>query len=212
MKSAMLPGSWKSPTGRQDITDPPAERVTEPREPAGYLVNHPKGVRGAQGVGYDYVIAGNGVFAQAENPNLTARVQLAKCNIKGLKPTTAKIHLPQGKIPLGILEMGIKWFRQNPGVERYFAVQWDGSQYLPVIPEQQGGAASLSYHSLESAVLEFHSHGRLAAFFSGTDDRDEQGFRLYGVAGKMDRMETELRLRVGVYGYFQEIPPEEVFQ
>ena len=212
MKSAMLPGSWKSQTDRQDINDPPAERVTEPREPAGYLVNHPQGVRGAQGVGYDYVIAGNGVFVQAESADLTARVQLAKCSIRGLKPTAAKIHLPQGKIPMGILEMGIHWFRQTPGVERYFAIQWDGSQYLPVIPEQQGRAASLSYHSPESAVLEFHSHGRMAAFFSGTDDRDEQGFRLYGVAGKLDGAEPEMRLRVGVYGHFQEIPAEEVFQ
>ena len=108
--------------------------------------------------------------------------------------------------------MGIHWFRRPPGVERYFAIQWDGSQYHPVIPEQQERAASLSYHSPESAVLEFHSHGRMAAFFSGTDDRDEQGFRLYGVAGKLDRMEPELRLRVGVYGHFQEVPPEKVFQ
>ena len=30
--------------------------------------------------------------------------------------------------------MGIHWFRQTPGVERYFAIQLDGSQYLPVIP------------------------------------------------------------------------------
>ena len=163
-------------------------------------------------MGYDYVIAGNGVFAQAENDNLTARVQLAKCHIRGLKPTTAKIHLPQGKIPMDLLEMGIHWFQRTPEVERYFAIQWDGSQYVPVIPEQEGRAASLSYHSPEAAVLEFHSHGRMAAFFSETDDQDEQGFRLYGVAGKLDRMEPEVRLRVGVYGNFQEIPPEEVFQ
>ena len=164
-------------------------------------------------MGYDYVIAGNGVFAQAENNNLTARVQLAKCPIKRAEADNGEdTPAPGEDSPGDLLEMGIHWFKRTPGMERYFAIEWDGSQYIPVIPEQEGRSASLSYHSPEAAVLEFHSHGRMAAFFSGTDDQDEQGFRLYGVAGKLDRIEPEVRLRVGVYGNFQEIPPEEIFQ
>ena len=44
-----------------------------------------------------------------------------------------------------------------------------------------------------------------AARFSLTDDRDERGFKLYGVLGDLDTLPT-LRLRVGIYGHHHEIP------
>ena len=34
-------------------------------------------------------------------------------------------------------------------------------------------------------VAEVHSHGRARAFFSATDDADEQGLRIYEVAGRL---------------------------
>ena len=60
-------------------------------------------------------------------------------------------------------------------------------------------------------VAEFHSHGSLPAFFSATDDRDEQGFRIYGVTGRLDTVEPELSLRVGVYGHFAPLEWSRVF-
>ena len=60
-------------------------------------------------------------------------------------------------------------------------------------------------------IAEFHSHGGSRAFFSATDDRDEQGFRIYGVAGRLDDPEPELSLRVGVYGHFAPVDWPQVF-
>ena len=60
-------------------------------------------------------------------------------------------------------------------------------------------------------VAEFHSHGGSRAFFSATDDRDEQGFRIYGVVGRLDALRPELRLRVGVYGHFAPVDWSQVF-
>ena len=60
-------------------------------------------------------------------------------------------------------------------------------------------------------VAEFHSHGTSRAFFSVTDDRDEQGFRIYGVAGRLDTDRPELNLRVGVYGHFAPVQWSQVF-
>ena len=60
-------------------------------------------------------------------------------------------------------------------------------------------------------VAEFHSHGSARAFFSATDDRDEQGFRIYGVVGRLDTLRPELRLRVGVYGHFAPVEWPQVF-
>ena len=183
----------------------------KPQEPVGYLVNHPGGIRGRQGVGYYYVLAGNGVFVQAENDRLTARVQVAGCGVRGLAPAESKVELHHGKIPLETLMAGLHWFSQDPDTERYFAVRWEGERYETVTPEQQGARTSLRYQPTESAVLEFHSHGRLGAFFSGTDDRDEQGFRIYGVAGKLGSGTLETVLRVGIYGHFQAVEMREIF-
>ena len=61
-----------------------------------------------------------------------------------------------------------------------------------------GTATRLAYQPPAGVVAEFHSHGGSRAFFSATDDRDEQGFRIYGVVGRLDTPLPELRLRVGV--------------
>ena len=78
-----------------------------------------------------------------------------------------------------------------------------------MVPPQLGTATSLTYAPPAGVVAEFHSHGTSRAFFSKTDDRDEQGFRIYGVARRLDATEPELSLRVGVYGHFA---PVEWFQ
>jgi len=68
--------------------------------------------------------------------------------------------------------------------------------------------AALDSASYANTLIEVHSHQRMAAFFSSTDSADEQGFRLYAVLGRLDRdgYEAEIRLRVGVYGHFYELP------
>ena len=41
--------------------------------------------------------------------------------------------------------------------------------------------------------------------------RDEQGFRIYGVVGRLDAPRPELSLRVGVYGHFAPVDWLQVF-
>ena len=207
MNIARLPMPWKSPK-----TNPASSERKLPKEPVGYLINHQQGIRGTQGQGYDYVLAGNGVYVQAEGPDLTARVRLAECRTRGLEDAAAKMELRHGKIPGELLAAAIFWFQETPDRERYFAVHWDGKKYITAVPEQTGGPTSLKYQPLDGMTLEFHSHGRLPAFFSGTDDQDEQGFRLYGVVGRLEQPEPEVRMRVGIYGHFQEIDAKDVFQ
>ena len=110
--------------------------------------------------------------------------------------------LPHGPIPARLFEKGMRWFQDAPETERLFAVRWDGRAYRLVVPAQAGTASSLAYRPPAGVVAEFHSHGGSRSFFSATDDRDEQGFRIYGVVGRLDDPLPELRLRVGVYGHF----------
>ena len=182
------------------------------RPPVGYLVNLPGGVSGLQGTGYDYVMAQNGLFVQAESAEMTARVRLAEAGVRGLEPTTGKIHLPHGRIPRQLLGRGVRWFQETPQQERYFVIRWRDGQYRYEEPEQVGTAGSLSYEPVQGHVAEFHSHGRMRAFFSATDDRDEQGFRIYGVVGQVDQAAPRIALRVGIYGHFQELRLEDVFE
>ena len=179
--------------------------------PVGYLVNHPGGLAGVQGIGYDYVLGSRGVYVQSRSAHLTARVPVAPGEVRGLAPVTEKVELTHGPIPTQLFEVGLRWFQDAPDTERFFAVRWDGKAYRLVVPPQAGTATRLAYLPPAGVVAEFHSHGGSRAFFSATDDRDEQGFRIYGVVGRLDAPRPELRLRVGVYGHFAPLDWSQAF-
>ena len=179
--------------------------------PVGYLVNHPTGLAGAHGIGYDYVLGAGGVYVQSESAHLTARVPVAACTVRGLAPVAEKVDLAHGPIPAALFELGLRWFQDTPDTERFFAVRWDEDAYRPVLPPQAGTGTSLAYLPPKGVVAEFHSHGRSRSIFSATDDRDEQGFRIYGVVGRLDDPLPELSLRVGVYGHFAPLDWLQVF-
>ena len=177
----------------------------------GYLVNHAGGLTGIQGIGHDYVLGSGGLYVQSQSAHLVARVLVASGAMRGLAPVAEKLALTHGPIPAYLFELGLRWFREAPRTERFFAVRWGGDAYRVVVPEQNGTASSLTYRPPAGVVAEFHSHGRGRAFFSTTDDRDEQRFRIYGVVGRLDTPLPELNLRVGVYGHFAPVRWSQVF-
>ena len=203
--SAPSPRQWRSQ--REDLDT----ATTSAASPVGYLVNRSDGLVGTQGIGYDYVLGSGGLYVQSESAQLTARILVAPCEVRGLAPVAEKVELAHGPIPADLFETGLRWFMDDPETERLFAVRWDGHRYGLVVPPQQGTATSLEYTPPAGVVAEFHSHGRSRAFFSKTDDEDEQGFRLYGVVGKLDTDRPELSLRVGVYGHFAQVEWPQVF-
>ena len=179
--------------------------------PVGYLVNHPAGLAGSQGIGYDYVLGAGGLYVQSESAHLTARVLVVPTEVRGLAPVSEKVTLTYGPIPTHVFELGLAWLLAAPVTERFFAIRWDGDAYRLVVPPQEGTGSSLTYQPPQGVVAEFHSHGRDSAFFSSTDDGDEQGFRVYGVVGCLDTPEPELTLRLGIYGHFAPLHWRHVF-
>ena len=177
--------------------------------PVGYLVNHADGLTGAHGIGFDYVLGSGGLYVQSESANLTARALVAPCEVRGLAPVTGKVELAHGPIPTRLFEIGLRWFEDDPGTERFFAVRWDGRSYRLVVPEQEGTASSLKYTPPAGVVAEFHSHGSSRAFFSKTDDR-RAGLP---TTASWDASMTpwEMNLRVGVYGHFAPVDWPQVF-
>jgi PRTRC genetic system protein A len=78
-------------------------------------------------------------------------------------------------------------------------------------PQRATGTSVTAAGSSDPAVFcDLHSHGNMPAFWSRTDDADEQSARVFAVIGKLDT-EPEIRLRVGLYGYWRPLPVTTVF-
>jgi PRTRC genetic system protein A len=78
-------------------------------------------------------------------------------------------------------------------------------------PQHATGASVMAAGSSEPAILcDLHSHGNMRSFWSSTDDADEQSARLFAVIGRLDT-QPEIRLRVGLFGYWRPLPVAAVF-
>jgi PRTRC genetic system protein A len=178
--------------------------------PVGYLLNTRAGLAGEPGLFYDYILAGNGLFIQARGPLLVARVNIAAVDVRGLAPVDEKVELTHGRIPMRLYNLVGSVMAVDRYRERFLAVTWEG-EYRLREPWQDRGGDGVTYERLPDTVLDIHSHGMIEAFCSGTDNRDEQGLKLYAVIGRVDMLMPEVKLRVGIYGYFAPIEFEEVF-
>ncbi len=175
----------------------------------GYLVNYPDGISGEKGIYYNYVLAANGLFIEASNPMLGARVPVAECEVRGLAPMKAKVALTYGSIPQHFFDLALNTFQAAPDREHYVAVTAAAGYHL-YTPVQDEGGASVVYEVGESVVLDIHSHGHMRVSFSPQDNTDETGLKLYAVVGRLNATPV-VRLRVGVYGYFHSLTWRDVF-
>lgn len=176
---------------------------------------------------FDFVFAGNGVFVHAERPELEVCFPIQAAEIRGLPAMLPMFDFRLPRIPESFVGALIRDanLRAEKGLETLFHLCWSGlalmdDGWVGYEPEQARTAGSCrplaGGGSHERAIVEVHSHHSMAAKFSETDDGDETGFRLYGVVGRLPD-KPEIRMRVGVYGYFWEIPatwvmdlPEEI--
>lgn len=175
----------------------------------GYLLNYPDGISGEKGIYYNYILAANGLFIEASNPMLAARVPVSECEVRGLAPMKAKTALTYGSIPQHFFDLALDTFLAAPDRERYVAVT-AAAGYHFYVPVQDEGGASVIYEIGDSVVLDIHSHGHMAARFSGQDNDDEKGLRLSAVVGRLNATPV-VRLRAGVYGYYHSLVWRDVF-
>jgi PRTRC genetic system protein A len=175
-----------------------------------------------------YVIAQNGVFAWAKREGLEALIPVAAspAPIQGLYPVQPYVQLAYPPVDVWLVSEMLRRAqeaRSPEGVplEILFYLHFDCQRrwQLTIPPQEQQHTRvaprveALNLSQYAETLIEIHSHHRMAAFFSGTDTADEQGFRLYGVLGRLDsegRSGPEIRLRIGIYGHFWEIPAATV--
>jgi PRTRC genetic system protein A len=166
------------------------------------------------GAAYDYVLAGDGLYLAAQSRFITVRVPVARFRVRGLPALGASVVLRYGRIPIALWRSVLATCRRLAVLEREVlltvVVTSDGS-YVLRVPTQLVDYGALAYRPSSDVVFEIHSHHRLPARFSPTDDRDEQGLRLYGVVGRLDGDIPEIALRVGAHGQFLAVPFGAVF-
>ncbi len=181
--------------------------------PVGYRLYSQAGdYLGELGQAYNYILAGNGLWLEAENAHMRARVLLAPAEVRGLAPLVPEFTLKHGRLPADLWQgiCAVVGDVSQPEEEQFVAVIWTG-RYMIAYPPQEGTPASVRFTAIPNTVLEVHTHPRMGAFFSSIDDLDEQGFKLYGVLGVKDGGPA-VRLRLGIYGYFLDIPWSAVFE
>lgn len=176
-----------------------------------YQIHSRDGPTGERGSAYTYVLAGNGLFLEAENHLLAVRVLLAPAEVRGLLPLEPRLELRHGRIPAHLLPLAVNAFSARADQETYAAIAWDGEGYRVVFPPQVGNGGSVTYEPVPGTVVGLHSHGRMGAFFSGTDDRDDKGFQVSVVVGKLDRLVPAAVARLCLYSYYAPVDLREVF-
>lgn len=178
-------------------------------KPVGYLTKHPDGISGETGLFYNYILASNGLFIEAESPVIAVRIPVADCEVRGLAPMEPKVTLTYGSIPQRFWDLALDTFLADPGKEHYVAVT-AAAGYHFYVPIQDQNGASVAYEAGKNVVLDLHSHAAMGAYFSAKDDEDEKGLKLYGVVGKLNATPV-VKLRVGVYGYFKTLAWGDIF-
>jgi len=185
-----------------------------------YVLNHerrPYDTPQRRGAMFDYVLAADGLYLHAKREELEICLQVAPAEVRGLDNCFEKFAFGLPKVPSNLVKeiLYISTSYAQDSKERLFWLEHsphnpydDGWSICH--PLQMSSAASCrpikgQDEAYRRALIVIHSHHSMPARFSGMDDRDETGFRLYGVIGKLTK-KSEIRLRVGCHGYSWEIP------
>ncbi len=169
---------------------------------------------------YDYVLAKNGVFISAANPFMQVLIPLwitdkPSQKIRGLNKLTPYIrfrHAP--RVPAEYLKKMVDLSRRALPNEILFhlAINSQYEWFLNTPPQINGPTFATPLEDNSYIPIEVHSHNTMAAFFSGTDNLDETGLRIYGVFGRVDNPVVDFKVRISVYGHYSVLPYQLIFE
>jgi hypothetical protein len=186
-------------------------------EKYGHLVAGREG--GARGVLANYVLSGNGLFIRAERRGLKVSFPLFEYEVRGLPELSPSFEMSYPRVRRALVAemLSVSARAGALGLENlfHFTLEGDDGWELHDPPQSRTGTSCRPREdgpgsTYERAFIEAHSHHAMRCYFSRMDDRDETGFRLYAVVGDIPRA-PKIRVRVGVYGHFWQIPAAWIF-
>lgn len=169
-----------------------------------------------------YLIARNGVFLLAERREMKVLMPIQTCEIRGLYLIEPFVQFRPPLVPQQILQWILERSQQaaDPVSPRevLFYLRWEQERNFWRVAKPRQEQSSGSCLPLETgpgsdysqALIDLHSHHNMRAYFSSVDNADEQSFRVYAVLGQVLQQPT-IRVRIGVAGYFWQIPAHWIF-
>jgi PRTRC genetic system protein A len=175
-------------------------------------------------LGITYSWAANGIFKQGANADMLARICIEPFTqpLTGLEPLDTTIHWrawPDDRLPGALLQQALEEAKQSgiPGENMTYPVEAQlfiiarAGRALLIKPPQISSSISVLSSAPEGPILcDIHSHHRIAAFFSETDDRDDQGLSVSAVIGNIFTA-PEIICRINVYGHSLVVPAGAIF-
>ncbi len=171
---------------------------------------------------YEIAIAQNGLFKRAQRREMTAVIELSSfaVRIEELGAEKSRVELKM-KIPVHIFAEILNHSRNSTDranfTENLYAVYWDEEiekYFWKEISDIRSFGSTIARDddaAYKQAILEIHTHPPGCREFSAQDDCDESGkFRLFGILVDIHGENPLIRLRVGIYDSFWEIPIELV--
>lgn len=183
----------------------------------GHKVIHDGNSSGSlEGLLYKYLYAANGVFVTARNDFFETTIPLTTIKnpaqfVRGLEVIQPDIILPK-RVPASLLSRMVFLSRRAIPNEILFYLFYENNSWNLYIPPQRTHPSyAQPLEDSKYVPIEVHSHNTMPAFFSSTDNRDENGLRIYGVLGRVDQPVADFRLRVSIYGHYSVLPYQLVF-
>lgn len=171
---------------------------------------------------YEVAIARNGVFKRAKRREMTASVEISSFSVQipELAVGVSLVQLTE-KISATIFEEILIHAQISTEAanftENLYAVYWNeetGNYAWEEISRTRTFGSTIAREdspAYQHAILEIHTHPAGCRQFSSQDNRDESGkFRLFGILVDIHSRKPLIRLRVGLYDLFWEIPVETI--
>jgi PRTRC genetic system protein A len=183
--------------------------------PVDYTIYDGGAVTIPDGKSYAYILAGNGLFKAVQTIHFDACMCLAPARVAGLPRLEHRFDLHFGRLPGRLLSAILQDARSQSwdrATETMYHIRIDDGCARAVRPRQNGSGSRLSYAGGDSLaiVCDLHSHHEMGAFFSSTDNADEQGVRFYAVIGRIFTR-PEIRVRLGIHGDFWPVHASSLF-
>jgi len=162
-----------------------------------------------------YVIARDGLFVQARTTGLDLTLCMQRFDYPlPYGPLKESVSLTGGLIPADLLRRFMDAAVEHAPIEKAAVVEWDvaRNEYVLRYCHGEASASHISYDigdiNESQLVVDLHSHGHGAAFFSPTDDAsDRHGVYFAMVLGRCrSAVGIEIETRIVVDGWHRLLP------
>lgn len=170
--------------------------------------------------GQRLVVAANGLFVQVKLDWLDCLHCLTPQGPQGLGlplpygEVTERLRFSFGVLPIRLIERFVDAGRRALPNEAAGALIYSRSSKslrLAVCQVVRSSPTRIDYRvpamaEDEAVAVDLHTHGRLPAFWSGEDDRDDQGIKVAGVFGRLHESAPEACFRLVINGLYRPLP------